>query len=279
VDQDETAWDATSPSQGRSSVPIAYRFPFVVEEARFVARPNRFLVLAERGQGAGGSSGEIVKVHCPDPGRLRELLVPDARLYISPSQSIASTRRTQYDLRFVLHSAESGATVGERVLVSLDSRLPNRLIGLALESDAIRLGPGPQAVRAEVVGPLTHGQGIRSRFDFCVTGTDGMAWWVEVKSATLVKDGVALFPDAPTSRGRRHLEELAEIVRQGKARAAVIFVVQRPDAHALAAHGDRDPAFANALAGAYHAGVQICAITCTLTTEAITLNKVIPVRL
>lgn len=270
---------ADSPILVAPDEPISYGFPFVVEEARFVARPNRFLLLAERLQESGASTGEIVKVHCPDPGRLRELLAPGACVYISPSRSNASTRRTQYDLRFVLHTPEQGRTAGQSVLVSLDSRLPNRLVGIALEAGFIRFGSGSQMVRAEAVGPLLHEQGVRSRFDFCVTGADGTVWWVEVKSATLVEDGVALFPDAPTVRGRRHLEELAEIARTGTARAAVIFVVQRPDARALAAHVDRDPAFAKALVDAYHAGVQIHAVTCTLTTEAITLKEEIPVRM
>jgi sugar fermentation stimulation protein A len=248
-----------------------------VEEARFVARPNRFLVLAERIHPTQGRTGEVVRVHCPDPGRLRELLLPDAKLYISPSQSRALSRRTQYDLRFVLHHPEAISPSAEPVLVSLDSRLPNRLVGLALAENSIRLAPGPQVVKAEVVGPVANST-VHSRFDFRVGGEDGSDWWVEVKSATLVEKGIARFPDAPTTRGVRHLVELTQIVRQGIGRAAVLFIVQRADAVSLEAHAERDPAFARALAEAYGAGVAIRAFTCTLSTTSIALGREIPVR-
>lgn len=237
-------------------------FDFVVEPGTFVARPNRFVVQAEL------AGGEIVRAHCADPGRLRELLLPGAVLYVSPAKPSA-TRRTSYDLRFVEHPS-----TGQ--LVSLDTRVPNKLVHQLLNAGAI--GPFAKAsnVRAEVVSPVNEGT-TRSRFDFQIVDADATRTWIEVKSVTLVEDGIALFPDAPTDRGRRHLEELTAIVQQDLGRAAVIFIVQRPDASLLRPHVVRDPAFAAALAEASACGVDLYAYTCTLSREKIQLNQQIPV--
>ena len=250
------------------------RFDFRVEEAAFVARPNRFLVIARL------PNGEEVRAHCPDPGRLRELLLPGVTVYVSRAQE-GGLRRTTHDLRFVRHP-ETGC------LVSLDSRLPNQLIGRALvERDILGLGSPFQFGRGfaaryqvahEVAAPETVvGAGVHSRFDFCLTHDDGSLTWIEVKSATLVEEGVARFPDAPTARGARHVAELTALVRGGLGRAVILFVVQRADAVRLEPHWVRDPVFAAALVDAEAAGVRLCAFTCTLSTEVIELADAIPV--
>lgn len=246
-----------------------------------MARPNRFLVLAQR----AGRDGEVVQVHCPDPGRLRELLFPGARIYISRARTNSGTRRTEYDLRFVFFedgnttdrvAASPGSEPGGR-LVSLNTTLPNRLMGLALQAGIPALVAAPLDVKAEVQSPHTHTPGSRSRFDYLVRGGDGSHCWVEVKSATLVEDGVARFPDAPTLRGQRHLHELTRIVHEGVGSAAVVFVVQRSDATALVPNAATDPAFADALADAHAAGVKLFAYTCDLTPTSIRLAAEIPV--
>ncbi|MGD1996400.1 MAG: DNA/RNA nuclease SfsA, partial [Anaerolineae bacterium] len=116
-----------------------------------------------------------------------------------------------------------------------------------------------------------------SRLDFRLDGPRGVSW-VEVKSVTLVEDGLALFPDAPTLRGRRHLEELMSLA-QKKARAAIVFVVQRPDAAALAPHRAADPAFARALVDAARAGVETYAFRCAVTRQSLYLTSQLPVLL
>jgi sugar fermentation stimulation protein A len=252
------------------------QFSFQVIEATFEARPNRFLVLARL------STGELVRAHCADPGRLRELLAPGAALYLSPStptnsrvtNSRITNRRTQYDLRFVIHP-ETG------VLVSLDTRLPNALF--AEEVVAGRLPPfgRVQWMQREVAAPvglLVEGR-VRSRFDFLLCDEWGRQCWVEVKSVTLVEDGRAEFPDAPTVRGRRHLEELAQIARRNQERTAVVFMVQRPDAEVLHPRWQTDPAFGVALASAQAAGVELYAYTCSLLVDGIHISRAIPVEL
>lgn len=268
------------------------QFDFETQPASFVARPNRYLVHARL-----EASGAPVQAHCADPGRLHELLQPGARIHVSPAPAPASAapgrgplRKTVWDLRFVEHP-ESGQ------LVSLDTRVPNRIFEEGWRSGFFPELGGWPALRREAPHPLpppaaalamTTRKGRpepHSRADFLLAhafppnapfATPGARCWVEVKSASLVVDRIARFPDAVTERGRRHLRELAALVARGEA-AAVVFIVQRPDADAVCAHRPTDPAFADALADARAAGVLLLAATCALTTRAITLDRRIPV--
>lgn len=200
-----------------------------LEEARFLERPNRFLVRADL-------RGTVVPAHLPNPGRLRELLRPGAKLYLRPQP--AGHRKTAYD-------AVAVRTGG--VLVSVDTRLPNRAVRRALEARTLPAFAAYTRVRPEV--PLGA-----SRIDFLLR--NGEACYLEVKSVTLVEGGVALFPDAPTGRGRRHVEELTKTVEAGH-RAAILFLVQRPDARRFRPHDATDPAFGDALRRAEGRGVEI----------------------
>lgn len=226
--------------------------------ARFVARPNRFIVMARL------SDGRLVRCHMADPGRLRELLLPDVDLRLRPAP-VGAKRSTAYSVVLVR------APMAPRPWVSLDTTLPNRLAGDLLRRGAIRGLGGCAALRREV----THG---RSRFDFLLSPRRARDTFVEVKSVTLVVNGVGRFPDAPTTRGCRHLRELTDHVRAG-GRAAVLFVVQRPDVGSVRAHGETDPEFARALAMARQAGVMLRAVRYRLTAagQALYLGPV-PVR-
>jgi sugar fermentation stimulation protein A len=202
--------------------------------ARFVSRPNRFVVRAAlRG-------GRQVEAHLSDPGRLRELLREGARLRLQPAPA-GSRRRTRYSVELV-HSGERAGT-----WVSVNPLRANRLAEPLLSAGRVRgVGRG-WPLRREV----TRGS---SRFDFLLVGPGGTPLWVEIKSVTLVEDGVARFPDAPTARGRRHVDELAALTRNGD-RAMVLFIVQRADARCVAPHAEIDPAFTRALGAARLAGV------------------------
>ncbi len=129
---------------------------------------------------------------------------------------------------------------------------------------------------ALALSPKGRSKEPHSRADFRLTLSDGSVTWIEVKSASLVVDRIARFPDAVTARGRRHLLELATLA-QGGTRTAVVFIVQRPDADALEAHRATDPAFAQALDAAHAAGVLIRAATCQVSTSEISLDRHIPV--
>lgn len=221
--------------------------------ARFVSRPNRFVVRARL-------DGRVVRAASADPGRLRELLRPGARLLLRRAMA-GSKRRTRYTLALVRHRG---------VWVSLLPALANDVLAGALE----RLGVAGLRGFRVLAREVTHG---RSRFDLLLRGRGGR-WLVEVKSATLVEDGLALFPDAPTLRGARHVRELAAHVARG-GHAAVVFVVQRRDARALAPHAGNDPGFAAALRAAVRSGVGVYAYACTVTPRGVRLERRIPVRL
>ncbi len=253
------------------------RFDFVCRRATFLARPNRYLVHVQLDDGA------VVHAHCADPGRLRELLLPGVTVYVSPAPPRPDrapkgaapkgpARKTAWDLRFVEHP-EHGQ------LISLDTRVPNRIFAEGLQTGFFPAFTSLREVRREVPLPLLDTlppAGPHSRIDFRLTDAAGCVTWVEVKSASLVVGRTARFPDAVTARGRRHLLELAAFARRG-ARAAVVFIVQRPDADAVEAHRATDPGFADALAEARAAGVLLLAATCRLSTTEIHLDRLIPV--
>jgi sugar fermentation stimulation protein A len=220
--------------------------------ARFLRRLNRFAALVEVGR-------HRALAHVANSGRLRELLVHGARVYLRPQGRAG--RSCPYDLALVRASG---------TLVSADARLPNALVAGALAAGGIaplrEFGPARPEVR--------HG---RSRLDF-VLGDSGRRCLVEAKSVTLVEGGVALFPDAPTVRGRRHVEALARACRRGAA-AAVIFVVQRADAVRFRPNVEADTAFARALSRAAKAGVRVLAYRCRVTRQRIVLGDPLPVVL
>ena len=239
-------------------------FTFTTQPATFLARPNRFRVEARL-----HATGEMINAHCADPGRLRELLIPGVTVHVNRAAN--PDRKTGYDLRFVEHPQHGQ-------LISLDTRLPNQVFADGLALGFFEPFRDAQSVQAEVSLPFHEPGGVRSRIDFLITDRDGRPCWVEVKSVTLVEDRVARFPDAPTERGRRHLEELTALAQTGE-RAAVVFIIQRPDADRFEPNVDTDPDFAQALLTAGRSGVEVYAYTCRLTTNEITLDRQIAVAL
>ncbi len=225
--------------------------------ARFVERPNRFVVHCRL-----ESSGELVAAHLADPGRLKELLVPDARLYLR--QAAEPTRKTRWSV--ILVQAASS------VLVSLQSALVNHLAAEALRRGAIAELAEWHVLRSE----YTQGG---SRFDFLLENDGGERLLLEVKSCTLVQEGTALFPDAVTARGTRHVQELTELQSTGEFQGGVLFVVQRADAKTFSPAAQIDPRFAQALRRAQQAGVRVLSYNCTVEETAITWGHRLPVDL
>ena len=221
-------------------------------EARFVRRLNRFAALME-------VAGEEKMVHVANSGRMRELLVEGRRMLLKPAPG--DHRKTAFDLALV--------DLG-RTLASADARLPNRLV-----HEALMGGRLPQFLGYDQVFPeTTYGD---SRLDLALKGAQGTCF-VEAKSVTLVVDGVGLFPDASTTRGRKHVESLLDAVISGH-RGAAVFVVQRDDAEALAPNDPADPEFGVALRKAVAGGVEVYAYRCAVSMEGITLADPLPVRL
>ena len=187
--------------------------------------------------------GRKVWAHLPNSGRLGELLVAGYRVLLV--ERPGAKRKTRYDLSLVELEGR---------WVSVDARLPNDLVEEALQQSRLTPLIGYPTVSREVsLG--------RSRFDFLLERPGAPPCIVEVKSVTLVMDGLACFPDAVTLRGRRHVQELAETVGAG-CRAAVVFVVQRDDARGMRPHDESDPDFGRALREAGRHGVEIYAYAC-----------------
>lgn len=218
-------------------------------EGFFLERPNRFLAVVDLG-------GEPIKAHVPDPGRLRELLVPGARVRLR-----AASRRgrlTDWDLIGVECS---------QGWVNIDSRLPNLLFAEAVENHSLD-------EFANIFRKIPEYRFGESVLDFLLQG-EGPPCLVEVKGCTLAMDGVALFPDAPTARGARHLEELMRATREGY-RACAVFVVKHPGARSFAANTETDPPFAATLRRAASSGVEVIPYLAPWRGRKIRLERRLP---
>ena len=193
-------------------------------------------------------NGTSTVCHVKNTGRCRELLVPGTRVILS--QGTNPQRRTAYDLVSVYK--------GER-LINMDSQAPNAIAAEYLP----RLFPDLEVLKREV----TCGD---SRFDFY--GVKGSRpFYLEVKGVTLERDGLVLFPDAPTERGVKHLRELTKLQQNGTD-AYVLFIVQMQRVLSLQANRATDPAFADALLQAKAAGVGIHAVDCIVTPDEVKAN-------
>jgi len=192
--------------------------------ARFLSRPNRFLAICE------AKECGRVKAFLPNPGRLLELLLPDVTLYLLHNGADNSDRATDYTVLAVERD-------GQPVL--LHTHWCNVMARQLLDAALVPGLEKARVVRQEV--KMGH-----SRFDFLLEDKQG-PWHVEVKSCTLFGNGVAMFPDAVTARGRRHLLELNEIAERGEDRCAVLFVVQTDQAACFMPDYHTDPEFSDAM--------------------------------
>ena len=214
-------------------------------KAKFIERPNRFLTWVEL-------NGKIVDSHSPDPGRLKDLLVPGAELYLR-SVPAESDRKTRYTTVMVKHDG---------ILISLVSVLPNRFVQEILGCRQLPVLEGFRLEKVEVsLG--------KHRFDFLLKTAEDNPFYLEVKSATLVEDGLAKFLDAVTERDKRHVKALGNMVREGQL-SGVLFVCQRSYAQKFSPMHERDPKFAVALERAHQSGVQVWCITTKVTLENMT---------
>ena len=222
--------------------------------AVFIERPNRFITIIEIG-------GEKHKSHLPDPGRLKELLIPGASLLVRPAPE-SKERLTAFTTIMVNLKGQ---------WISLVSTLPNQFVKYSFQKNRIPIFQKYKLVRPEVT--------IRNhRFDFLLSNKSGKNFFLEVKSVTFVEDGIAKFPDAVTTRGMNHAKTLTDLVKEGEF-AGILFVCQRADATLFEPMWDRDPMFSNVLFNAYKMGVKVWCITLNVSQTEISFNKEIPVNL
>ena len=213
-------------------------------------RPNRFIAHIE-------VDGREEVCHVKNTGRCRELLKDRATIYVQHHDD--SKRKTKYSLIAV----EKG-----ELLVNMDSQAPNKVVGeWLLEKEPFG--------KVKLLKPeCTYGS---SRFDFYLE-TETEKFFIEVKGVTLEEDGVVRFPDAPTERGVKHLQELCACKEAGY-KAAVIFVVQMEGMQYFEPNEKTHPQFGEALRQAQSAGVEVLAYECKVTPDSLVIDKAIPVKL
>lgn len=203
--------------------------------------------------------GSVVTAHCPNSGSMKGCAVPGSPVLLSRSDNPLRKLRYTWELVYV-----DGGWVG------LNTNLPNRLAREGIENGTVAGLQGYASIRPEV----PYGS-ERSRIDLLLEGESGRCY-VEVKSVTLVEYGKALFPDAVTTRGQKHLRELMEVVRHGD-RGVIFFVVQRGDAASVSPAAGIDPEYARLLREAVRQGVEAMAYQADVSPDRIVLGRALPV--
>ena len=224
---------------------------------KFIDRPNRFIATVE-------VAGSVEKAHVKNTGRCRELLVSGAQIYLEDFEGRMGKRKMRYSLIKVMKGNQ---------LVNMDSQAPNIVVREALLSGHMQLpGMAPLSV---VKSEHRFGD---SRLDFYVEDSDGRRGLIEVKGVTLEVDGVAKFPDAPTERGVRHIEELIGAGADGY-NVYIIFVIQMKGITAMMPNDDTHKAFGDALRTAASKGVHVLAFDCIVTKDGLDIDSPVPVIL
>lgn len=221
-----------------------------IKKASFISRPNRFVAYVD-------IDGEEIACHVKNTGRCRELLTEGAEVYLEESDN--PDRKYKYSLVTVKK--------GDK-LVNMDSQAPNKVVGEWLRSS--EFFSNITLLKAESTYK-------KSRFDFYCEYANKKAF-IEVKGVTLENEGVVSFPDAPTERGTKHLNELVECMNDGY-EAYVVFVIQMKDVLYFTPNQGHDPKFAEALRRAAKSGVNIIALDCAVTEDSVDIRDKVEVRL
>ena len=221
-----------------------------IKQATFLSRPNRFIAHIE-------IDGKQEVCHVKNTGRCKELLTDNATIFVQEFDN--PSRKTKYDLIGVLK--------GDR-MINMDSQIPNKVFREWAENSGY-------------FGDITLLKGEKtfenSRFDFYIE-TEKDKIFVEVKGVTLEEDGVVLFPDAPTERGVKHINELCRCVEEGY-RAYIFFIIQMDNVKYFTPNRRTHPAFADTLKNAQQKGVNIVALDCKVTENSIVADKFVEIRL
>lgn len=225
-------------------------FPTPLIKGRLIKRYKRFLSDIEL------EGGEIVTAHCANSGSMLGLKEPGFEVWLSPSNN------PKRKLKFTWELVDTGTS-----LVGVNTGLPNKIVSEAIEKGQIEGLDGYAILKNEVK------YGENSRIDILLTDDHKPDCYVEVKSVTLSREaGIAEFPDAVTSRGTKHLNELARMVESGK-RAAMFYLVQRMDCQQFSIAKDIDPAYFEAFQQAKENGVEVFCYECRINPESIKIDK------
>lgn len=220
------------------------------EKAIFLERPNRFIAYVNL-------DGRTETVHVKNTGRCKELLIPGTEIILEKSGNPA--RKTKYDLISVRK--------GNR-WINMDSQIPNK----AAEEWLLKGSLFPEEI--QIRREKTFGN---SRFDLYVESSQRKAF-MEVKGVTLEENNIARFPDAPTQRGLKHVEELTHCIRDGY-EAYLLFVIQMKGITCFEPNWNTHPEFGEALIDAQNAGVKLLAYDCFVTENLMEIRDPVPINL
>ncbi len=226
-----------------------------IKKGIFLSRPNRFIAHVE-------IDGKEEVVHVKNTGRCKELLVPGCTVYLSVADNLS--RKTQYDIVAVKKCLSDG----RELLINMDSQIVNDVAGEWLPQS------GLFSEKAIIRREVTYGN---SRFDFYVEDGERRIF-LEVKGCTLEKNGIAMFPDAPTTRGVKHIEELATCMQDGY-EACILFVIALRGVTVFCPNDETHKAFGDALRAAQCAGVRILAMDSLVTPDSIVIDHPVKIQL
>lgn len=207
------------------------------------------------------TGGEVVTAHCPNSGSMKECCAPGRPVYLSFHDN--PKRKLKYTWELIEMPAS---------IVGVNTLIPNRLVAASIEAGWVSDLNGYDNIAREVK------TSDNTRLDILLSSKDGNRCYVEIKNCTLVKEGVAYFPDAVTSRGLKHLAELSTLASKGF-RCVIFYVIQRMDAKTFQPADHIDPAYGEKLRQVLKQGVEILVYDTRIDLKAIRLNQKIPYRL
>jgi len=233
---------------------IGYELPQLIT-GKLVKRYKRFLADVEL------KNHEIVTVHCPNSGSMKGCAMPGSPVWISTSDNPKRKLKYTWEL---LQAKDS--------MIGINTQVPNKLIKAAIENNQISEFTEFTKVRAEVK------TSDHTRLDLLLENEAQKTCYVEIKNCTLVEDGVAMFPDAVTIRGQKHLDELVRLRKEGH-RAVIFYLIQRMDARVFTPAAMIDKDYAKKLKNAVKNGVEIVTRDTFIDPGIIQLRRSVPVRL
>lgn len=226
------------------------QFPSTLTPGRLIKRYKRFLADIDTDSG-------IITAHCPNTGTMRSCSTPGSRVYLS----LSSNPKRKYP-----HTLEM--VEDNRTWVGVNTSRTNSLVAEAITSGKIKEFLSVDKLQREVK------TSAHSRLDLAVSAGDSLTY-IEVKNCSLAEDGLAMFPDAVTSRGAKHLQELCDLHRRGHG-ACIFFLVQRMDADRFTPASHIDPGYGAALKNAVESGVTMLVYQACVTPEAIEVVRSLP---
>ncbi|XVG94890.1 DNA/RNA nuclease SfsA [Eubacteriales bacterium KG127] len=232
-----------------------------IVKGKFISRPNRFVAYVE-------IEDKSQKVHVKNTGRCSEILKPNATVFLEDFRNRMGSRKLPFSLISVIKETPAG-----NLHINIDSQAPNKVVKEALGAKKIIL-PGLDDL--SLIKP--EKQYADSRFDFYLEDVSGRKAFVEIKGVTLEKSGLAMFPDAPTVRGSKHLSHLVSATNEGYL-CFVIFVIQMKNILEFTPHKVQDPLFYENILKAKESGVTILAFDSIVSENQLIIDAPVPVNI